>query len=254
MKENYLFLGYGYVGKALDEHLKSHFPQTKVFKTSRREKKDFIQFDFNNKLSWENIPEVDRVIWSFPPKNPQLTKQFLTFLKPKTKNIVVIGTTSSFKVSQEDEMVNELTVFDLESERAASEWCLKELGCRMVMSAGIYGPGRNPIEWVRSGRVGKSQKFVNMIHQSDLTKAILAAFEFGRDGEIYIASDGNPQRWSEVITFWENKGLTFDVPNKESNKLSKRIDSSGTMRKLGWDPEFRNFQEAVFLMNQPSSK
>ena len=38
-------------------------------------------------------------------------------------------------------------------------------------SAGNHGPGRNPVEWIRTGRVNRSRKYVNLIHVEDLACA-----------------------------------------------------------------------------------
>ena len=113
------------------------------------------------------------------------------------------------------------------------------------MSSGIYGPGKNPVDWVKNGYVGKSEKFVNMIHVKDLAHIIFKAGERGKKNSVYIASDGVPLQWSHVIELWEKEGLLSNVAEKPSKRSSKKINSSATLLELEVDLKYRNFAEVV---------
>ena len=65
----------------------------------------------------------------------------------------------------------------------------------MLRVAGIYGPGRLPLERIRQGvpmvREAESP-YSNRIHVDDLATVCMAAMERGRPGAVYNACDGNP--------------------------------------------------------------
>jgi nucleoside-diphosphate-sugar epimerase len=68
--------------------------------------------------------------------------------------------------------------------------------------AGIYGPGRLPLDRLRKGLplIRESEApFSNRIHISDLARVCLAAMERGRDGEIYNVSDGHPTTMTDYF-------------------------------------------------------
>jgi len=61
--------------------------------------------------------------------------------------------------------------------------------------AGIYGPGKLPLQRLRQGLPMVSaadSPWTNRIHADDLVSVCLAAMERGRDGAVYNVSDGHP--------------------------------------------------------------
>jgi nucleoside-diphosphate-sugar epimerase len=91
--------------------------------------------------------------------------------------------------------------------------------------AGIYGPGRHPYDWIRTGRVALSRKYVNLIHVEDLAAICLAALNYGMAGAVYNVSDGTPRTWSEI-----GRGLYADQlaeqDIREQQEPGKRIDTT----------------------------
>lgn len=84
----------------------------------------------------------------------------------------------------------------LDAEGAFLSWG-RERGVPVVILrvAGIYGPGRLPVEAVRRGapvvREGEAP-WTNRIHADDLAAVCVAAASLGRDGAVYNVSDGVP--------------------------------------------------------------
>ncbi len=61
--------------------------------------------------------------------------------------------------------------------------------------AGIYGPGKLPLERLRKGlpMIGADEApWTNRIHIDDLVQVCAAAMARGRDGEVYNVADGSP--------------------------------------------------------------
>ena len=68
--------------------------------------------------------------------------------------------------------------------------------------AGIYGPGRLPLDRLRKGLpMVREQEapFSNRIHIDDLVEVCVAAMERGRDGETYNVSDGHPSTMTDYF-------------------------------------------------------
>jgi len=100
--------------------------------------------------------------------------------------------------------------------RVQGEKYLRNELCHIVLRvAGIYGPGRNLLDWIRQGRIGSSRKYVNLIHVEDLAAICFAALDRGHPGEAYNVSDGQPHTrneiWPTAQQRWGEKRLTMDL-------------------------------------------
>jgi len=68
--------------------------------------------------------------------------------------------------------------------------------------AGIYGPGRLPLERIRAGLPlvrPEEAPWSNRIHADDLVSACIAAMGHGADGAIYNACDGHPSTMTDYF-------------------------------------------------------
>jgi nucleoside-diphosphate-sugar epimerase len=130
--------------------------------------------------------------------------------------------------------MDESAPIDLTKPRVEGEEYLRnEHGAILLRVAGIYGPGRNPIDWIRSGRVGSSRKYVNLIHVEDLATICLLALEKGTPGEGYNVSDGTPRTWADICRVVQARwGVTASKPEKDI-QVGKRIKTITLRDKLG---------------------
>ncbi len=83
-----------------------------------------------------------------------------------------------------------------DAECSLQEWRSKT-GRELVILrvAGIYGPGKLPLERLRKGLplvCAKESPWTNRIHVDDLVQVCVAAMERGGDGAVYNVSDGSP--------------------------------------------------------------
>ena len=70
--------------------------------------------------------------------------------------------------------------------------------------AGIYGPHRSPFAALREGRariIEKPGHFFNRIHQTDITRIIMAAIDHPRAGRIINLCDEEPAPQGDVIRY-----------------------------------------------------
>jgi nucleoside-diphosphate-sugar epimerase len=91
----------------------------------------------------------------------------------------------------------------LDAERALQRWHRDSGGQLVILRvAGIYGPGRLPLQRLREGlpvvRDAESP-FTNRIHVQDLVQVCVAAMDRGISGRIYNACDGHPSTMADYF-------------------------------------------------------
>lgn len=241
-----VILGSGYSGRFLVPlALRQH---KRVFATSRNPDRHLstlppdrrIHFDLERPATWTNIPDTADLIWCFPAAPVGQVQAFSKQLGAPPRRIVVLGSTSAYDVGDSREYppswIEETAPIDLSRPRVQGEEFLRnECGAIVLRVAGIYGPGRNPLDWIRQGRIGPSVKYVNLIHVEDLASICLAALERGKPGEIYNVSDGVPHTWNEICaTAQERWGVTAPTM-KEAQSSGKRISNRKARVQLGYE-------------------
>lgn len=123
---------------------------------------------------------------------------------------------------------------------------------------GIYGPGRSPLDRVRSGeakRIDMPQQIFSRIHVSDIAAAIRASFD-GPPG-VYNIADDLPAPQHEVIAYAATL-LGIAVPpllTLEQADLSpmalgfyaenRRVANGKAKRLLGWQPQYRDYKSGL---------
>ncbi len=90
-----------------------------------------------------------------------------------------------------------------DAETRLREWSARTGGELVILRvAGIYGPGRLPLERLRSGQPMVSEDeapWTNRIHVDDLAAVCVAAVERGRSGAVYNVSDGHPGNMTDYF-------------------------------------------------------
>ena len=203
--------------------------------------------------TWLNIPMVADLIWCFPATPLAQVQAFAKTLGAMPRRFVVLGSTSAYDVGDSQEYppawMDESAHMDLSKPRVqGEEYLRKEHGAIVLRVAGIYGPGRSPLDWIRQGRVGASRKYVNLIHVEDLAAICLVALEQGKPGEVYNVSDGQPYIWNEIcVTAQERWGVTAGAA-QEDHSPGKRISSAKLRTELGYALKYPDLYEALALI------
>ena len=228
---SYLILGCGYTGRVLEQLLLSEGHQVTCTSRSRA---GHVRFELEDEDTWAGLPQsVDGTFITLPFKDREIAVKFVSELMPALGKVVFMGTTSAFRVTREHQVVNESSEIDVDNERTRAESELLAAGCLAVYSAGIYGPDRSPLNWIKSGRVTANDRFVNFIHVQDLAQVLYRAMCVGQPGARYIASDGHPMRWAEIIDQLEKLYGIKGKRAEPSRRPSKRIDPNVTLTNLG---------------------
>jgi hypothetical protein len=227
-------LGSGYTAKFL---LPLALPRyTHVFATSRDPERHLghlspdqrIRFDLAQPETWQAIPTTTDIVWCFPPVPIELVRQFADTASLHTRRLVVLGSTSAYDVDASAEYppswVDETGPIDLTKPRVQGEELLRTTYDAIILRvAGIYGPGRNPVEWIRTGRVTRSRKYVNLIHVEDLASSCLVALTHADSGGAYNISDGHPRTWMDICQMVEQRWAIRSSDSQEAHATGKRV-------------------------------
>jgi hypothetical protein len=253
-------LGSGYTGRAL--HRTGTSQGRTVHATSRNPLNNLagipseqrLRFDLEQPSTWLNIPENADLIWCFPATPLEQVQTFARRLDAPPRRIVVLGSTSAYDApSQSTEYppprIDESAPINLTKPRVQGEEFLRtNCGAIILRVAGIYGPGRNPIDWIRTGRVSPSRKYVNLIHVEDLAMICLAALEHGKPGELYNVSDGTPRTWNEICATAQQRWGVATSAVKEDRSSGKRISNVKLRAELGYALRHPDLYEALALI------
>jgi len=219
---NLLVLGSGFLGAALARRCPGsvHSSRDPGMRPADRR---WVRFDARDASSWASLEGlvVDGVVVALPLDPEMELAALWERLQSVASGVVVVGTTSAFGEARE---VTDTTPVDPTNPRAAAEEQLRVLGATVLHAAGIYGPGRNPLDWVRRGRVDNAGKLVNLIHVDDLARACLFLLDGFAPGLRIVCSDGTPWRWRAIIEAAVARGWITDprLPD-EDDPRSKRV-------------------------------
>ncbi len=197
-----------------------------------------IRFDLMRRETWKNIPSDADLLWCFPAEPVDLVQECASYLNVASRRLVVLGSTSAYLANVGNEYpppwTDESAVIDTNKSRVQGEEFLRT-HCKAIILrvAGIYGPDRNPIEWIRTGRVSPSRKYVNLIHVYDLARICLAALDRAKPGEAYNVSDGIPRPWSAICEMARDRWAISLSPEHAKAPPGKRITNRKLVDELG---------------------
>ena len=128
--------------------------------------------------------------------------------------------------------------------------------------AGIYGPGRLPLERIRRGLPlvrEEEAPFSNRVHADDLVEACVAAMDRARAGGLYNVCDGNPTSMTDYfyrVADWAGLPrppvLSLDAARGELSagmmsymSESRRLSNRRLAEELGVTPRFPTLDEGL---------
>jgi hypothetical protein len=253
-------LGSGYTGRIVHRmgisqgrtvHATSRNPATNLAGIPSEQR---LKFDLEQPSTWPSIPAGADLIWCFPATPLEQVKAFARTLDQPARRIIVLGSTSAYEGSDHPDeypppWIDESAPIDQTKPRVQGEEYLREHHDAIVLRvAGIYGPERNPLDWIRQGRVGHSRKYVNLIHVEDLATICLAALEHGKPGEAYNVSDGAPHTWDEIcVTAQQRWGVTV-AATQENRTSGKRISNAKLRAELTYTFKHPALYDALDLI------
>lgn len=126
--------------------------------------------------------------------------------------------------------------------------------------AGIYGPGRGPLEKLRDGtarRIVKPGQVFSRIHAEDIAGAVLAALRHPVPGAVWNLCDDDPAPPEDIIAHAAGL-LGLPLPPAEDFDTapmtpmarsfyaeSKRTSNARIKRELVWSPKYPGYREGL---------
>ncbi|MES9943944.1 MAG: SDR family oxidoreductase [Candidatus Thiodiazotropha sp.] len=182
-----------------------------------------VQIDLDRPVMPASEIESQRLYYFAPPppqgQQESRVAQFIAQLKnrPLPQKVVYLSTSGVYgdcRGEWVDESRPPAPMADrakrrLDGEQRWRAWS-EQTGCALVILrvAGIYGPGKLPVERLRSGQpmVAEAEApITNHIHSLDLVKTARIAMQRGVSGEVYNVCDGAP----EPMTRYFNRVADF---------------------------------------------
>lgn len=252
-----VILGSGYTGRWIDSlALQQSLP---ILASSRRPDSRLtdvdpsrrIQFDLGEPGTWSAIPPDADLIWTFPATPLEQVQAFARQYCRPAGRLVVLGSTSAYdrEGAPADDLppwIDEAHPINPGLPRVQGEEYLRtHHGAIVLRVAGIYGPNRNPVEWIRQGRVGPTNKFVNLIHVEDLAHLCLLALQRGQAGETYNVSDGHPRRWADICAEVSGRWGVVSARQADRSESGKRIRNHKILAQLGYRLRHAELYEAL---------
>lgn len=261
MSHPVVIAGSGYTGRYLAEALTR--ASRRFFATSREPDRNLsylrseqrLRFDLLQPETWRNIPQGADLVWCFPAAPLEAVKTCAEAVQASSRRLVVFGSTSAYDVIESQQYpppwLDETAAIDRTKPRVQGEEYLRQgCGATVLRVAGIYGPGRNPLDWIRRGLVGPSRKYVNLIHVEDLAGIVLAALKRDRPGETYNVSDGTPRTWDEICKTVEDRWKVRSPTSMQNHGSGKRIDTRKLREELHVQLHHPDLYESLVSFSQ----
>lgn len=201
-----LVIGSGYLGG----YIKRLFPDT--IHTSRNpegknESSSYVRLDPDDISTWNNLSELNfnGAVITFDAASSERFIEFVQLILALTPRVVIIGTTSAFSAG--NGIITDYSPVNGSNPRTMKEESARLHGASVLHSAGIYGYGRNPLDWIRKGYIKNPYKKVNLIHAGDLARSVMFLLNNFISGERFVISDGRPQLWKDIAAFAVKKGF-----------------------------------------------
>lgn len=259
-----VILGAGYTGRSLFTLAKSQGLPVLASSRSPDDHLSFVPssyrmlFDLERPATWQNLPADAHVIWCFPPTPEEHVSRFAQQVFSKNGRLIVLGSTSAYdrpalRSPRPEALIDESWPLDLTRPRVRGEEYLRlHHGATVLRVAGIYGPGRNVLDWIRLGKVTASTRYVNLIHVEDLAAICLLALERAKPGESYNVSDGVPRRWADICAEAKRRWGITSLPGTDDSRPGKRISITKLRRDFDYSFRHQDLYAALESIEPPS--
>ena len=211
-----------------------------------------ILFDLARPETWQSIPIPAHLIWCFPATPLNLVQSFFAARPMASGRILVMGSTSAYGTTCG--AITEQTPVNPELPRVQGEEYLRtQLGAVIIRLAGLYGPGRHVLDWIRKGKIRNTSKWVNLLHVEDAAGICLRALEQAQNGETYLASDGTPRTWSEICSIASSMWSIPIPPPTPPREIGKQVSIHKLLTDLNYTLRFPDLYHALDDIERHSS-
>ncbi len=235
--------------------------------TTRDGRGGSIRFDDRERVTVE-IAAATHILSSVPPEG-EVDPVLVAYGEPLARSDAWLGYLSSTGVYGDTggAWVDESAAIGSGRRvaRAVADADWQALGARVFRLPGIYGPGRSPIDRVRSGRshrVGLPGQVFSRVHIADIVSGVVAGFD-GPAGA-YNLSDDFPCDQDAVVSYAAELAGLAPPPLVPLESLSaaargfyaenRRVANGKAKRVLNWRPRYPDYRlglRALSAMTSP---
>jgi len=242
--ESIMLWGLGYTGMKIYESLRAEKYKLHAF-SAHKHMHDSHILNASDATAVPFITEylhknpVKYAIITFPPQEEQ--RAFFSMLADKVEYRLLLGTTSIYK---NEGIIREDSPLDPLHERLPLEDFFIRTGGQVARLAGIYGPGRNPVDWYKRKTEKFQNKQLNLIHVDDIVQFIHLWIRQPVNFQVVNLSDGQKHTWADVGIYAGNKQTEPGISDKMEAQASRFVDNSQVVALY---PEL-NFKKFTLVM------
>ncbi|MBI1362949.1 MAG: SDR family NAD(P)-dependent oxidoreductase [Proteobacteria bacterium] len=141
---------------------------------------------------------------------------------------------------------------------AEEAWQASGLPVEIFRLSGIYGPGRNMLERLKSGRTGaleQSDRPVNRIHVADIVQTVFAAMARAHPGAVYNLADDDPAPTRAVMAYAAALlGVPVPTATNGASHLvdgSRIVDNTHIKKHLNIRLNYPSYKEGLAALMEP---
>jgi nucleoside-diphosphate-sugar epimerase len=193
---------------------------------------------------------VDCAVVTFPPQ--QAAADFWPILAHSASRRILLSSTGVYQRAFDctQPVLTEDTPLVDSHARVPAERAFLESGGIAVRLAGLFGGERNPIQWLRDGRVGYEKRQANLVHRDDVAQALLQLATHERPNTTYNVADGQRHTWREIVDFLVARGELDSLPPRDARRNDASVSPDRLLRDLP-DFRFRDFWAALEALAEP---
>lgn len=192
------------------------------------------------------------VLVSFPPDG--FTDRIFARTCASARKIVYISSTGVY--GSASGVIDETTEVDRRSPRAASrlhaENIWRDQGAIVLRAPGIYGRNYGLHVSLAQNKFripGDGRRYSSRIHDEDLARIILRAFEVSKKGSVFVVGDRSPAPYIEVVT-WLCERLNIPLPESvpieqvhHTLQADRRIDPTRALTELQIELHYPSYKQ-----------
>lgn len=279
-----LIIGCGYLGKRVAAHYLHRGERISGLVRSESSRRELIRMgisclalDVDTAPLRGLEPGGTRLFYFLPPPGEGETDPRIRYLRTaceaegNPRRILYLSTTGVYGDCN-GESVDETRPVNPVAPRALRRWDAEQrfrawraaAGFELIILrvAGIYGPGRLPLERIRRGLPlirPEEAPWTNRIHVDDLVRVCVAAMEKGRDGEVYNVSDGSPGTMTDYFNRIADKAglprpplISMEEGDRKLSpgmmsymRESRRLDNRKMLEALGVELRYPNLDAGL---------
>lgn len=196
---------------------------------------------------WLGAKRYHAVVVTLPPQT--VCPAFWSLLERLSNRRILLGSTSIYRrIGPGRSRITETTPLKPDHDRLDVESRFLMRGGAVIRLSGIYGGSRNPLRWLKKGRVGYEDRQVNLVHVDDIARALIRICDAPRLQSVYNLADGQEHTWVQIVDRLVEEGL---IEHPRRPEPLKREDGFVENRRFLEDFEgfhFRDFWDQLLFM------